>query len=479
MQMDAATDLLRRVLEDLRKFIAAFRTLPMFVKLCREVIPFITSHEFHNVLGILSSCNAGIIVANSLRQTVPPSRVETSSPEEYSSGVIVGEHLFMETYDFIRKLKLMSESGASIPRIVATGGVIDMPGMIDLLSVGANAVQLCTAFDVRGISVLELYRKQLRSVCAPYESFAALRDRIRANKTDWRSSIVRARAVEFDETAFVDQVFDKSEEITAVIEESLRMEIVPDKDSRVEDIPELPSGDPLRYFVHSGNVSSLLLSLRCVRDLHLIPIDNLSTREFSANLAREEFRYDFAILPFSWLKFYEKQKDGLFPGNVPITLSGVARSFAELVAGDGGELSSISTVYHFGGTTSRAALFELLSSMHPETVEITGPMLLPILRFWDRNAGILMKPPLSRIYKYFVPDDLCSQWSVKWSRSEELMLVASRRCYEREDFAQICRCLQGYITSQVRKIAESPEIAAKELRSDGYFSRLAALLKSR
>jgi dihydroorotate dehydrogenase len=133
------------LLAQVNEFCHAFKGLPVFIKISRELAWLPGTKELERLLDILSKHGgAGLIVANSLKLDVPEF-VSDGQERVLKNGVICGESLFDQTISLIQGFWASCEK-REIP-IVATGGMIDPEHVLMALRVGASAVQLCTAFD--------------------------------------------------------------------------------------------------------------------------------------------------------------------------------------------------------------------------------------------------------------------------------------------------------------------------------------------
>ena len=120
-------------------FSDAFRDIPQFVKLTRELPRLRDCKEWEQFLDVLISLkNAGrqigLIIANTPRARVPPSLVKRTDHFEHvelSGGVIAGEALFLKTYELVRELTLADPRTDSFP-IVATGGILKLSHFLDV-----------------------------------------------------------------------------------------------------------------------------------------------------------------------------------------------------------------------------------------------------------------------------------------------------------------------------------------------------------
>jgi len=142
---EAASKRFGELLGQLHQFAEAFRDLPIFIKISRELAWLPGTRELEDFLNILSKHGgAGLIIANSLKLDIPVF-IADGQERVLQNGVLCGEALFDQTISLIESFERpCGERG--IP-IVATGGMIDPQHILVALKAGASAVQLCTAFD--------------------------------------------------------------------------------------------------------------------------------------------------------------------------------------------------------------------------------------------------------------------------------------------------------------------------------------------
>lgn len=121
---------------------------------------------------------AGLIVANSLKLDIPPF-LAGGVEWELKGGVFCGERLFDETVNLLEKMKKECKE-KNVP-LVATGGMIDPEYTILAVRAGACAVQLCTAFDYKGINFYRTlgWNLENRIRARGLKSFTQYADRIR------------------------------------------------------------------------------------------------------------------------------------------------------------------------------------------------------------------------------------------------------------------------------------------------------------
>jgi dihydroorotate dehydrogenase len=146
----AAREFYERMFGELRRFLADFDGVPVFIKISRELAWLPGTSEFSDLLDVLASHNggAGLILTNSLKKDVPPFMAD-GREWRWAGGVLCGEHLFEDTIQLIRRCYADTKK-RNIP-IVASGGMVGPTQILAALQAGAAAVQLCTIFDYRGL----------------------------------------------------------------------------------------------------------------------------------------------------------------------------------------------------------------------------------------------------------------------------------------------------------------------------------------
>lgn len=473
---------LEAIAADIKQFLEIFSDFPVLIKLSREIAPLIETPEFSIILATIRTAGAGLVVANSKRSIVPPSRLVNPKnilnkvqPEELDSGVLVGEYLFLETYNMIKKLSAAPKAGASDLPIVASGGVSEISGFIDLIAAGADAVQLCTFLDVKGVQAVHWLREQLTSLISEFGSFTSLIKTLRSDSQKWSSIVQRSREFEFDSKLIVERAFKKKELITGIFANTLLEECKSFPAPKPQmDLEKIPEG--LRFVLLAGNASSFLLASQCIIKFRFIPLEFDSSTKFINALASPEFEYDFAIIPESILTYARKQSDKILPDNLPIKIGSISKSIFELVGLPSKKLSDIETIYQFGGTSSRNALDQLLAVHNTATLELFRPQILPLLQFWPEKAAILAKPPLSRIYGILGGPRVQEGWGPIWNTNEDLVLVAPQKGVNTSEGKKIIDSLFYRISRDRAQIAEAPESGAHQISIFGYLNYCAEYL---
>lgn len=470
--------------KDLEAFIKAFEELPKIVKLSREALQLINTSSFSSILTLLQMHNVSLLVANSLRICIPPSCLQKSrnvTAEDLASGVVVGEHLFLETFHALRSLHLRSVSGESTPITIATGGIMTISGCIDMFAAGAQAVQLCSLLDHKGVEVVDLLRKQLDSLCRPHSSFEGLLSHLRTAEANWFQASEEARVLELDESKAIRSLFESRTALIPYIEATLQRESAPFVDEEISlNSGPLPSDDSSlkgRSFITSrGNITAHLLARRIIKkmDLNSIDIDDMS--KFIDELKRPNFSYDFAIIPISTFEYLIKQDAELLGDRLPVEIGQVSNSIIELVGSSESRLDQVSRVLHFGGRSARFAMPILMEEIKPEFQQVKMPELLPMLKFWKKDNFILAKPPLSSMYGLLADDDSKKAWHSFWSTNERMILVGSRQTMKSYDGPMLARTVFSLLQEEKKEIHRNPKFAADDVLGGEFIPYAAKLL---
>lgn len=448
---------------DILEFFSVFGPLPILVKLPREIAQFFASVDFQDILTAINNMNGGIIVANSRRLRVPPSRSGQSPPTELPNGVIVGEYLFLETYDLIRSLNSLDDKG-SVPPIVASGGIVDIRGFLDIIAAGAKCTQLCTILDIHDPQIIMWFRNQLDALASESGSFHALAEHMQADATFWGKTVKKSSTFVTDISRLVDEVFqDSLDQIRLAIAEAFTLELggVSESQPRETIDKKVVADSKLRVAVIRGNMSTFLLSLKCAREFGFQP------RYFDgASDILKTLSFDFAIIP----EYLLDEISGA------IKIGTVANSVYELRGQALTDIQDISTVYNFNGNSARRALSDFLESHKPLTTEIIRPKLLPLLRFWNEGSAILAKPPLSQIYGLFLPPEMSDHWNSVWQTQEPLILIASQDLAERDADFRIAKTIMAFIEDERARIIQDSSEATREIIDSGFVNYCRKLL---
>lgn len=152
---------LSKVMKELKKDILSFCTVfdeyPKLIKLSREAFYFLKEIFTSSINEILLEHKVAVIIANSKKLDGPPSYTRFVNASKLENGVIVGDYLFLETYNMIKDFSGMYKE----IEIVGNGGIMSIGEVLDCLSLGVTTFQICTLIHRDGKAALDNLRGQL------------------------------------------------------------------------------------------------------------------------------------------------------------------------------------------------------------------------------------------------------------------------------------------------------------------------------
>jgi len=363
----------------------------------------------------------------------------------------------------------------AIPPIIASGGIVDIGAVVDLLAGGASAIQLCSALEARGVSVLALLRQQLTAIGGGHDSLSGFLGSLRQGPATWQGAAATARDLRMDEEKAVAGIFREESKILAYVADTLvdecNRELSGGDLTRTQAIPQ-----DLSFVTNQGNVSTFLLGHLIAEKADLKPILAESAADFLLQVRTHGLQWDFGILPKSSLEVFSRNEKYAPVECLPVPIQPVATSTIHLMGVKDLDLSRVRAVYHFSGNSARFALNSLLRECRPSADRIIGPQLLPLLRCWDERTGILAKAPLAYFYGMLCTDPIKDKWGSIWSVSEPLILCASRGFLQKPSGHRVADALVEEVNAQRRWIVEHREKAARRVRSEGFFDYCAHML---
>jgi dihydroorotate dehydrogenase len=461
--------MLQNVDVEISDFISAFGPLPVLVKLPREAIDLLNVVDFSYLFSMLNSRGAGVIVANSRRVAVSPSRNPHKSPRELLDGVVVGEHLFLDTYNAIKTIY----NADVAPTIVASGGIVDAGGVVDVIAAGASAVQLCTVVDLHGHTVLRLLRDQLAHLMGNTACLKDFADELRSDQSIWTTTVIKSRDFRISEEKIVQDLFQADELVIDIFTDVLSREL--DGVEAFHFDGEAPErSEALRLAFSRGNISSFLIGKFLCDEPLINPLEFNSVGDFRSAIRNDGFMYDLAIIPESGVRTL-LDLEGLGE-RAPGTIAAIARSVFELVGKSPMELNEVQWVNHFKGSSSRVGLQKLLVSCHPKLQELDGSHVLPLLRCWSDRHAILAKPPLTSLYGLFTQKDVREAWGTIWEEEEPIILVASQRFLSSKSGVILANAIAARINDVRAQVLSDRDRSARRARSEGFLDHCARLI---
>src|ERR1041385_1488460 len=423
---------------DVSRFLDLVGPTPTLLKLPREVAPLLTSSEWCSFVEALRARNRsggriGLIVANSLRQVVAPMfhdgpgrqllrdaqvNVDRARKElfpELTGGVLVGPLLFLQTYDMIRQITSALGDQHDLP-IVASGGALTIRSILDLLSGGASAVQLCTALELNKPPYYLWLRRKLDEVLAKsnVNSFASLLDQLH-HQTTYRHSAIKRHAVTLaaEYADSVERTFNtKRQQIHNILAHTIThaLTVTPstpsptsaDSTTRRLGIPLFdsaaapvshsgPRPKGLRVWSNVGNITAHALMT------HLAHAGNL-VRRTSSDLLKEfsaGVDWDIAAISSGTLGTDRQPEND----RSPIRLGPLCDDSFVVIANTN-VWEDITTLYHFAGPNASSAARALATGrddMHLEPLDLAA--VAYVLETASREVGVLLKEPLCSMYE--------------------------------------------------------------------------------
>lgn len=470
------------VLSDLAEFMKAFVLLPVFVKIPAELLPFLTREELVPIFTLICENDGAVIVANTKKAVVPPSR-QPDKINLRTRGVVCGEQLFLDSFNGVRTLDRLRKEGARIPMIIATGGITDIGAVVDLLAAGAEAVQLCSALDYRKASVIDIFRRQLRHLIAKANA-SCLDDfklKVRA-ETDhhkaWLEISQSARALETYHDRVTVKLASNKKGILQALANTLRKETLslPDATSDIRLHP-IPSPERIQFLINRSNIAAFILSHRIIRECGFTGevIDDSKT---IGDRLKDGTQFDYAVVPKRVANaILESHATSAAKWQTKI-VGIVGQSIFEVV-GSVQSLKDIQQLFHFTGTGSKEALKQLLPKLNPKPrfrdIEDPREELSPLLTFWEQRDAILARGPLSFLYPMLADSDTLKNWKSLFEIPDDLVLLSTSRPEDGVD-ENYREALLRRLRGLSYEISTAPERAAREAIDFGYVNHVANLL---
>jgi dihydroorotate dehydrogenase len=371
---------------DITNFCETFEDCPKFIKVSREAYSFFTELFISDTLTIIQKYNTAVIIANSKKMDCPPSYARFVKPEILKNGVITGDYLFPETYNIIKEFNKLNQE----IEIVANGGIMSIGEILDCMTFGIKSFQICTLLDRKGIYVLEMLRRQLKS-CIKYYG---------CKNIDEFSEYIKNN---IDDLGKVSDLF--------VTKKTLKERINTDgvsfvMESFLDEIDEsffsLNNSETKNYNKNIIFIGSKGSTLSYALSLFLASNGNYRVSLDTSKSILDSNNYSVAIISDAYVKEFRKLKPDFslqVIGNVRYSLMGVTN-----------DIKSIRKVFLFESAGSEEAKI-IIQKQHKFKFEYLKPEeLAPLLSGWDENLAILAKNPLTYFYKFLLPSHLQKNW---------------------------------------------------------------------
>jgi hypothetical protein len=472
---------LAAIRNDLSQFLDAFRDWPRFVKVPAEIIDLFAGDLFYEIRQTIQSEGGGLLVANTKKIRVPPSRVGAKVPSELARGVVFGDYLFLATFNLIRQLGELKDAGEHIPPIVATGGVTDIGAVVDVMAAGASAVQLCTALDLRGVQVIDWFREQLSRLADDSSTLDLFVAKISKSPSEWTKAIVECNSSAIDYSRVGDLLRAGVASVEAAVAECIVSELgTPETVQMPLVTGPLDNGAQYHFVITKGNIGSYLLSQGCARAGRFTAVELDDAREFASKLVPATFTWDFLIFPRSVVEHIQREGRAQLGDKYPEIIATVGTSVVEMVGDVRDKLEAVAYIKHFAGVSSLAAVDRFLETRQrgPEPMfdEVDAGTILPTLQYWRRGQAILAKHPLTRIYGLLTPREHWGNWGVLWKTTEDLVLASSVGFRKRANFTAATDWVLSKLATLRRHHLEDPQRSAHDLVTGGFLAHCARLL---
>lgn len=476
-------DVISRSTDDVISFIGAFEAVPKIIKVSGEIVGLLADPAFRPLIELLAKNDCALLIANSRRCAVPPSRQGKPSVVR-KRGVLTGRQLFFHTFDATYALSQKRQvDGWSLPTLIATGGIEDVGCVIDAIAAGADAVQLCSVLDHKEPLSIGFLRQQLAELVGSNSDLAALKDLMRGNESVWGEFARKAAGLETSRDDVRRSISGNHSKVIQMVGEALHHETLSDKATAQSKTASIEPGNSGAFVINRGSVGACLLGHQAAR-LYGFDCDVIDdANELRQKLSEREYRYSYAIVPEDIAESLMRVEKIGHPANKPQLIGSIGYSAVEVVGLRSLADTKIRNLYHFNGIGSRRALRRLmpqLNGRYERIFPLENPKrdLPPLLRFWDSRDAILAKAPLTAVYPLLISARTSKpvEWTVHWRDITPLVLLASAGQCESVGGDAINAGILDAIRILSCRANSTTIHAARELAACGYFDHLANLL---
>jgi hypothetical protein len=342
---------------------------------------------------------------------------------ELSQGVLCGPALFLNTYDIVRRICQPGIAWQEVP-VVATGGITTVQTILDVMSAGAYAVQLCAALDIHSYEYYTWLGNQISEVMkrCRITTMSKLQDTLH-NERDLRISVVKSKASDLSRgyPAYVKEFFEERRDeikqfISASIRESARL-----SDTKVSAPIGLGTceqfGLPLFSREGQREVNFAELALKIVSNTGQLGVHAVLTKlakhrnhvyptstDTMVALTREKLPWDLTAISYAQaLRTTVERPNDLY---APIFLGFLADDAFKVIATHT-DATKIKKLYQFGGVSSQQVASFAIKDFPTVSSEVLNPSALSYLIFaWPDDTAILLKEPLASIYGLLAAKDI-------------------------------------------------------------------------
>lgn len=430
---------------DCENFCKVFHEYPKFIKFSREMEVFLNELACSSFFKTIEDHKVVVIIANSKKCIAPPSYSLFQHPNPLIKGVIVGDYLFLDTYNFIDSLNNIIK-GVKNGLVSAGGGISSIGEIIDCIVLGVNSFQICSLIHQRGMFSIEMLRRQL-SAC--FEYFGC------KNLTEFRE-LITSNPIRIKE---LNNIFTHKQKIMKAVngqaEKLIDAFLMESKDSDLlkHDYPESGNQETISLAGTNGTVLSYALTFCLANGISnyntkLVSSKEINEGEYNSVIISDAYKDDFFKAHPDWV--------GSKIGNACYSLMSVAE-----------DLNDIRRVFLFKSLSSDKMKIEIQKTGKYEYTYIEPLALAPLLISWEDDMGILAKKPLTDLYSILMPDNLSKKWHSLYDCSSPIWLIAKKEFNEK-----VCADIKKLIIS----IRSKPDVVMKNLLNHGFDKYLANFL---
>ncbi|MDR0443428.1 MAG: hypothetical protein LBH44_08495 [Treponema sp.] len=429
--------------DDCENFCKVFHDRPKFIKFSREMEVFLDELARSPFFNTIEKNNVVVIVANSKKCIAPPSYSSFQHPNPLLNGVIVGDYLFLDTYNFIYSLNNIFD-GEKNGRISASGGISSIGEIIDCIALGVNSFQICSLIQQRGKFSIEMLRCQL-SACLEYfkcRDFTEFREFITSNP----EKVKELNNIFINKTKIVEAINSQAQKLI----DTFLMESK-DGDLLKNDYPETKNQSAVKLAGTDGTVLSYALTF-CLASgnycTELVSSKEISKGGYDSVIISDAYKDDFCKIHHDWVSSKI--------GNACYSLMSVAE-----------DMNDIKRIFLFESLSSDKMKIEIQKMGEYEFTYIKPLELASLLISWKDDMGILAKKPLTDLYSILMPDNLSKKWHSLYNCGSPIWLIAKKEVNE---------AVSADIKNLIINIRSKPEVVVKNLLNHGFDRYLANFL---
>jgi len=430
---------------DCEQFCKIFHEYPKFIKFSREMEVFLNELACSSFFETIETHKVVVIVANSKKCIAPPSYSSFKHPNTLTTGVIVGDYLFLDTYNFIDSLNKIVKDVKN-GWVSAGGGISSIGEIIDCIALGVNSFQICSLIHRRGIFSIEMLRRQL-SAC--FKHFKC------NNFTDF-NKLINSTPDRIEE---LNNIFTNKQKVMKAINDQAGklinafMTESEDSDLLKHNFSESVNKDTVNLAGTNGSVLSYTLAFCLANGISnyntkLVPSKEINKGDYNSVIISNAYKDDFCKTHPDWVSSKI--------GNACYSLMGIAK-----------DLNDIRRIFLFESLSSDKMKIEIQKKGKYEYKYIDPLALAPLLISWEDDMGILAKKPLTDLYSILMPNYLSKKWHSLYDCNSPIWLITKKELNE---------TVSADIKKLIISIRSKPDLMVRNLFNHGFDNHLANFL---